>query len=122
MTRGDELIRSFSDLQTWKRGSERAPHKPLLALLALGRILRGDSRLITFKALESDLARLLIDFGPPRASVHPEYPFWRLQRDGIWEVISPKTLKSRRGNNDPLKSDSRLLLWKGASPLESLRR
>ena len=35
MTRGDELIRSFSDLQTWKRGSERAPHKPLLVLLAL---------------------------------------------------------------------------------------
>lgn len=25
-------------------------------------------------------------FGPPRATVHPEYPFWRLIKDQIWEI------------------------------------
>lgn len=31
---------------------------------------------------------LLRDFGPPRKTDHPEYPFWRMQRDCIWQVIT----------------------------------
>jgi len=75
-----------------------------LVLLALGRLEQGHERLLAFNDFERDLARLLTDFGPPRGSVHPEYPFWRLQRDGVWEVSSASVLTSRRGNTDPLKS------------------
>ena len=105
MTQGDALVRRFSNLHSWSRRGERAPHKPLLALLSIGRIRAGNERLTSFKDLESDLKRLLIDFGPPRLSVHPEYPFWRLQRDGVWEILCPVALKLRRSNNDPLKSE-----------------
>lgn len=104
MTLGDELVRRFDGLRVWRRSGERAPHKPLLVLLALGRVQQGCERLNAFGLIEQDLKRLLIDFGPPRASVHPEYPFWRLQQDGVWEVSSPVVLKPRRGNTDPLKS------------------
>ena len=55
----------------WRRGDERAPHKPLLILYALGRLQTGASRLIPFDELEKPLTRLLEDFGPPRKSVHP---------------------------------------------------
>jgi putative restriction endonuclease len=113
MTIGDAILKQFSGLQTWKRGEERAPHKPLLTLQALGRLQKGDERLQEFSDLEPDLKRLLTDFGPPRQSVHPEYPFWRLQRDGIWEVTCSAGLKTRNANTDPLKSELRKLGVKG---------
>ena len=33
-----ELLRRIDRITVWKRGSERAPHKPLLILYALGRL------------------------------------------------------------------------------------
>jgi putative restriction endonuclease len=48
-----------------------------------------------------DLTGLLKEFGPPRQSYHPEYPFWRLQNDGAWEVHAAGSLKARKGNTDP---------------------
>ncbi len=35
-----EIKEKFKHLTVWKRGGERAPHKPLLILYALGRLLR----------------------------------------------------------------------------------
>jgi len=113
VTIGDATLQQFAGLQTWKRRGERAPHKPLLTLQALGRLQKGDERLQEFSDLEPDLKRLLIEFGPPRQSVHPEYPFWRLQRDDIWEVTCPASLKIRNGNTDPLKSELRKVGVKG---------
>ena len=48
MTR-DEFLRSLDRLNTWRRRGQRAPHKPLLLLLALG--LTSDYR--GFKVLIS---------------------------------------------------------------------
>jgi putative restriction endonuclease len=48
---------------------------------------------------------LLKEFGPSRRSYHPEYPFWRLQNDGIWVVESDQQMKPRASNNDVLKSE-----------------
>lgn len=83
----DEILQRFAHLATWKRGAQRAPHKPLLILLALARVQRGEDRLVPYTTIESPFSRLLVDFGPPRKRVHPEYPFWRLQHDAeIWDV------------------------------------
>ena len=57
------------------------------------------------KAAEKDLMTLLKEFGPPRQSHHPEYPFWRLQNDGVWVVHADGKLKPRAGNTNPLKSE-----------------
>lgn len=107
MTLGDATIKKFADLQTWKRDGERAPHKPLLILLALGRLYQGHDRLLAFTSVEHELSQLLVEFGPPRKSLHPEYPFWRLQRDNVWEVQVPHNLTLRQSNTDPLKSELR---------------
>lgn len=101
----EAILERIRSLNTWKRGGERAPHKPLLLLLSLSRLAQGLPRLVAFGVLETPLATLLRNYGPPRASVHPEYPFWHLQSDGLWEVVNGNSLRKRRGGNDPLKSE-----------------
>lgn len=81
----DDALAAFATLSTWKRGDRRAPHKPLLVLLALGEWQRGNHGPLEFAAVESRLRDLLGEFGPPGAG-GPEDPFWRLRRDGVWEL------------------------------------
>lgn len=81
----DEVLATFGDLSTWRKGDRRAPHKPLLVLLALGEWQRKNRGPLAFAAVEPRLQDLPTQFGPPRAS-SPEEPFWRLKRDGVWEL------------------------------------
>lgn len=81
-----ELLTRITALNVWKKGDQRAPHKPLLLLLALGRIHADLPRLIPFDQIDAKLTQLLQDFGPSRASYYPELPFWHLQSDLIWEM------------------------------------
>lgn len=74
-------------INTWRSGDQRAPHKPLLLLLALGRLLGDEPRLGQFgDQIEPQLRGLLQRFGPPRQSLHPEEPYKRLRADGLWEI------------------------------------
>jgi predicted restriction endonuclease len=75
----DTILTRFDELNTWKQGDQRAPHKPLLVLYALGHWKQCKAE-VTFIDAEPDLTALLREFGPPRKSDHPEQPFWRLQR------------------------------------------
>jgi putative restriction endonuclease len=99
------ILQQFDTLNIWSRGDQRAPHKPLLVLYALGKWSRGETAPIPFREVERDLTGLLKEFGPSRKSYHPEYPFWRLQNDGVWTVRASGPLKSRQGNTDPPKSE-----------------
>lgn len=94
------LLARFDDLSIWKQGDQRAPHKPLLVLYALGRWQNGQKE-VTFRQVEPDLTALLREFGPPRRSDHPEQPFWRLQRDCVWTVHSPAGLALKPGDDIP---------------------
>ena len=76
----------IAGLRRWRKDGERAPHKPLLLLYALGRTANGAGGSIPFRQAEPDLRRLLDEFGPPRKS-QPSYPFRRLANDdGLWTV------------------------------------
>jgi putative restriction endonuclease len=96
----DAILARFEDLAVWRQGDQRAPHKPLLILYALGRWQRGQ-REVTYREAEPDLTALLREFGPPRRSDHPEQPFWRLQRDGVWTVKAPADLPRKTGADIP---------------------
>ncbi len=110
------LKEKIRHITTWKRGSQRAPHKPLLILYALGRLLNNDRQFVEYTDVDRDLKELLIEFGPLRKSYHPEYPFWRLQNDDIWILQNAEKTKTRRSNTDALKSDLLKFNVKGGFP------
>ena len=82
----DILTRRFCLLRVWHANGQRAPHKALLALWAIGRCIRGEPRLVAYDVVDRELASLLRCFGPRRKTVHTEYPFWRMRNDQLWEI------------------------------------
>ncbi len=80
-----DILARVGSLNLWKRHGERAPHKPLLILLGLGRLQRGEQRLASFREIEPRLNELLQEFGTLSTRRSAEYPFWRQQSDGLWE-------------------------------------
>ena len=82
----ENFLARIRELNVWRAEGMRAPHKPLLLLLALGRLQRGEPRLVGFEEVEKPLSNLLRLFGPPSRVQHPEYPFGRLRNDGLWEI------------------------------------
>lgn len=75
-------------LRQYQASGERAPHKPLLVLLALGQLVDTGSSRLEWSDVESRLGQLLAEFGPPtRAGApSPAYPFTRLRSDGVWQL------------------------------------
>jgi putative restriction endonuclease len=100
----EAILKRFDELRIWKQGDQRAPHKPLLVLYALGRWQRGLTE-VSYREAEPELTALLREFGPPRKSDHPEYPFWRLQNNRVWTVVADGPMKPRASNTDPPKSE-----------------
>ena len=100
----EEIIQRFETLSLWRREGERAPHKPLLVLYAIGRLLRDGVRLIPYSEIDENLERLLREFGPRRANYGTHYPFWRLQNDGIGEIPDADRI-GQTASGDALRSD-----------------
>ena len=97
MTR-EEIIKKFQNLNVWKRDGQRAAHKPLLVLYAIGKLLRGESRLTSYTDIETKLPALLREFGPWRETYNPADPFWRLQNDQVWEVTNADKIHAHKDN------------------------
>lgn len=51
----DEIKNSISNLTIWKKGNQRAPHKPLLLLYALGQLQKGNPRFLPYEQAGHDL-------------------------------------------------------------------
>lgn len=98
----EELHQRLTKLKVWRKGGRRAPHKPLLLLLAMGWALRGRDRLASFRDIESELVGLLRHFGTPR-SPRPVYPFSHLENDGLWEVPEASSLTRTSGGDFHIK-------------------
>jgi len=64
-----------------------APHKPLLFLLALGRLQRNGSSELPWSVASVELADLITRFTPAASTSaiqRAAYPFTRLRADGVW--------------------------------------
>jgi putative restriction endonuclease len=99
----EELKQAIQKIKMWQRGGERAPHKPLLLLYALGRLARGEPRQMNYKEVKDDLKSLLDEFGPPRQNHSPSYPFFRLCNDhlpqsetGFWQIQGKDNLNTKK--------------------------
>lgn len=90
------IVKQFQNINTWKSKGTRAPHKPLLMLLALGEIQRGNTGFIPYAFIGPKLKDLLEDFGPTRKSIDPTLPFIRLANDRLWEFNKPELLNTKQ--------------------------
>jgi len=82
----EDWLRRVAGIKQWSQGGVRAPHKPLLLLYAIGRLYRFGTSEVTFREAEEPLRRLILTYGPPGAGGTPQYPFRRLENDGLWRV------------------------------------
>jgi putative restriction endonuclease len=86
-TAAESLLARFGSLQQHQRNGRRSPHKPLLVLLALGRLAASGSSELPWSAAESALGELIAEFGPASKTGRTQsaaYPFTRLRNDQVW--------------------------------------
>ncbi len=82
-------VARLRSLRQHQRQGQRSPHKPLLVLLALGRLTATGSCAVPWSAAESTLADLIAEFGPPSRTSRAQsaaYPFTRLRADEVWQL------------------------------------
>jgi putative restriction endonuclease len=80
------MIKKFKKLNQAVYKGKRAPHKPLLILLALAKLQQSKKQYIPYETIDHELRDLLIDFGPLRKRYQPDLPFYHLQNDDLWEI------------------------------------
>lgn len=93
-----ELKQRLQKLSVWRKGDQRAPHKPLLILYALAQFKAKKEKWVSYQEMKPKLTKLLMEFGPQRQSYHPEQPFVRLTTDGIWQLSKETDLKNPKNN------------------------
>lgn len=83
----NDVLARLASLRQHQQGGQRSPHKPLLVLLALGRLQATGSSELAWGEAEAALAELIAEFGRPSRTGRAQsaaYPFTRLRADGVW--------------------------------------
>lgn len=99
----EEIKQRFQKLNVFKKGDKRSVHKPLLVLYAIGKLFRGENRLISYAETEKDLQNLLREFGPWKSNhLRPQYPFWRLRKGKhrVWEIPDAHKIQEYKRKKD----------------------
>jgi predicted restriction endonuclease len=96
-----EILKLFSSINCARLGDGYAPHKPILILLLLERILNGHINSFTFEELDHDLKKWLEKYGSNNASNTRNEPFWRLKNDGVWDITATSELSSQSSTPSP---------------------
>lgn len=106
MTSPAALQTAISKLTVWRKGDQRAPHKPLLLLYVLSEYKKGHEQLFNYgDEIHQPLLQLLTDFGPSRKKHYPSMPFWRLRGDGFWELENAEHCTPRPRSKEPPKQE-----------------
>lgn len=85
----EQALERLASFRQYQRDGKRVPHKPLLVLMALGRLEDTGSSALPWSVAETQLAELIAEFGPPSRTALPQsaaYPFTRLRADGVWQI------------------------------------
>ena len=81
------VLARLAGLRLHQRDGRRSPHKPLLVLLALGRLANTGSSALPWSQAQAQLGDVLAEFGPASRTSRSQsaaYPFTRLRSDFIW--------------------------------------
>jgi len=85
------VFERLTALRQYQGDGRRAPHKPLLVLLALGQLTNSGSSALQWSVVQERLSGLLAEFGTSSSSgtSGAAYPFTRLRNDGVWQLSRP---------------------------------
>lgn len=94
----EQFLERVATIKIDRSHDGRAPHKPLMLLLALGRVALGpEKRLIPYETADELFKELWNEFGRPGARPRVEYPFGRLRNDDrLWEIPEESQLSTGR--------------------------
>lgn len=125
----DEVTERLAALRQHERDGRRSPHKPLLVLMALGRLAKDGSSHIPWTEAEEQLADLIAEFGPPSRTGRAQsaaYPFTRLRSDGVWtldvDVPMDRVVPLRSGVSGQLEKTLEALLASRPALISSAAR
>lgn len=97
MDETEKYLKQVGQLNVAHSGERRAPHKPLLLLIAISQLFQG-KRNLRFNEVELALKPLLDCFAPPVKLKHqPALPYWHLRSDGLWEIPGDQDLPLQKG-------------------------
>lgn len=82
---GESVVERLTSLRQHQQAGRRSPHKPLLVLLALGRLVNTGSSRLEWSQADTELGSLLAEFGTTRMT-SAAYPYTRLRADGVWNL------------------------------------
>lgn len=98
------LQQAIANITIWRKGEQRAPHKPLLLLHVLSHYQHGHPRMFDYASeVRDELHSLLERFGSQRAQYRPDMPFWRLKGDGFWELRNAEQCSTEGSRQPPSK-------------------
>lgn len=101
-TPAEALEQAISGIKIWRKGGQRAPHKPLLLLYVLSHYRNGHDRLFNYRSeIHEPLRDLLERYGPQRREQRPDMPFWYLKNDKFWELQNAEFCTSKKGRQPP---------------------
>ena len=115
----DNVLAMLTSFRQHQHHGHRSPHKPLLMLLALGRLATTDSSAVLWSVAEHALADLIAEFGQPSKAGRAQsaaYSFTRLRSDDVWVLDADVPMDSVR----PLSEGS--VVGSLPSPLEAALR
>ena len=97
MNYGETYLSQIRRLNVNRSGERRAPHKPLLLLVAIAKLLQGEKDL-PFCEVESRLTPLLQAYAPPvQGRCQPELPYWHLRNDKLWDIPHAESFTRQAG-------------------------
>ncbi|WP_197019055.1 phosphorothioated DNA-binding restriction endonuclease [Thioalkalivibrio sp. HK1] len=123
----EDLLHAFDHLRQNRSAKRPSPHKPLMVLLALGRILRGDRRFMAYSDIQGPGTSLIEDYGLNARQPDPCLPFTHLSGDRagqgrLWEIRDwdeiQRRLKEDPATREKIEHQSPLMLIRSPSRLK----
>jgi len=97
----EEFCNRIENLNVNRSGDRRAPHKPLLILVAISKLLQGEF-ILSYGEVEDKLRPLLDNYAPQVKERHrPALPYWHLRTDGVWEIDGEENLAIQQRSKFP---------------------
>jgi predicted restriction endonuclease len=98
------LVTVIKNISVYKSGGLKNPHKALLLLCILEKFKKTQTSVVSYKEIYQPLKELISIYSKSTI-IHPEYPFWYLQNDHLFEVFYNVEPVYRSGKDFPPHSE-----------------